>query len=82
MAMARFPPAESPMVVMSCGAMPDAASAIERGHTVLELGRVAELGGASVVQHEADATPRALATWAASLRWLEAEPTANPPPCV
>ena len=26
----------------------------ERGHTVLELGRVAELGGAPVVQHEAD----------------------------
>ena len=31
---------------------------IERGHAVLDLGRVLELGGAAVVQHEADGAER------------------------
>ena len=51
-ATARFPPAESPMVVMSPGAIPASVSAQERGDSVLEAGGVRMLGRQAVVEDE------------------------------
>ena len=54
---------------------------LEGSYAVFDLGGVRVLGCPAVVKDEGD-DPDRLGNVAASLRWLDADPTAKPPPWV